>query len=91
MYKGEEVMETLEVRRRMIEDIFGGQHKHFELAKTYSDSFEELFNSDLIQKTVENEGLVMKWKKGKITWSLKDCIEVLWQIKVRKPSGSYHF
>lgn len=91
LYKGEEVLETLEVRRKMIEDIFGGQYKHFQLSEIYPDKFEELFNSDLIQKNPENEGLVMKSKHGKIQWSLKTCLDVGWQIKVRKPSGSYHF
>lgn len=89
-YKGCQVMETLEVRRRMIEDIFGGQqHKCFLLAPTYSTNFHEVYNN-VIQDS-ENEGLVMKNKNGKIQWNLKDCPEVWWQLKVRKPSGSYQF
>lgn len=90
-YKGEQVFETLDVRRRMIEDIFGEnrKHKHFKLADTFPSNFKGLYNE--VIKESENEGLVLKSKKGKIQWSLKDCLEVWWQLKVRKPSGSYKF
>jgi hypothetical protein len=88
-FKGSQVMEPLHIRRKMIEDIFGGEHKHFLLAKTYASNFKQVY--DDVIKDVENEGLVMKHKEGKIVWNLRDCPEVWWQMKVRKPSGSYQF
>ena len=89
-YKGKQIYETLEVRRRMIEDIFGdGNYKHFELAKRYFSDFLGVYNE--VIKKVENEGLVLKSKHGKISWNLKTSLEVWWQLKVRKPSGSYRF
>jgi hypothetical protein len=86
-YKGQEVMESLEVRRRMIEDIVKDGLKHVQLAKTYSNDFVNLY--DKVTVDPENEGLVMKNKNGKIVWNLKTCVEVPWQFKIRKANGSY--
>jgi len=87
------VLEPLSVRRRMIEDIFGDTltrtYKHFELAKVYPDNFEELFKLVIVQS--ENEGLVLKDRRGLIVWNLKKRLEVAWQLKIRKPSESYRF
>ncbi|MDD5650473.1 MAG: hypothetical protein PHF86_08675 [Candidatus Nanoarchaeia archaeon] len=88
-YKGLQVMESLEVRRKMIEDIFGGKHTHFTLSKLFPENFRSVYDEAI--KDSENEGLVMKNKNGKIQWNLKDCPEVWWQMKVRKPSNSYQF
>lgn len=89
-YKGIQVTETLETRRKMIEDIFGIESsKHFEVAKKFDSDFVTVFKEVTIQE--ENEGIVMKSKKGLINWNLKVCPEVWWQLKVRKPSKSYQF
>jgi ATP-dependent DNA ligase len=88
-FKGKEVFETLEVRRRMIEDIVGDKLKHIQLAQIYQDDFPALFKKVILEE--ENEGIVMKNKKGKIVWNLKSCVEVGWQLKVRKSSKSYSF
>lgn len=88
-YKGKQVFETLEVRRKMIEDIFGGQYKHFVLSKTYQTNFRDLFYKVINEP--ENEGLVLKSKKGTIEWNLKSSPEVWWQLKIRKSSKNYQF
>jgi hypothetical protein len=88
-YKGKQVFETLEVRRKMIEDIFGNGLSHIQLAQTYQNDFVNLFKKVIVEK--ENEGLVIKNKKSKIVWSLKKCLEVPWQFKIRKPSSSYQY
>jgi len=88
-FKNKTVTETFDVRRKMIEDIFCDQYKHIELAKQYSDDFLNLYTD--VTKKEENEGLVIKCKKGKIQWNFKDCIEVWWQLKIRKQSNSYRF
>jgi len=86
-YKGAQVFETLEVRRRMIEDIFGEGTPHVYLAQTYQNDFVNLFNNIIVEDV--NEGLVLKNRKSVIVWSLKKCEEVPWQFKIRKPSSSY--
>lgn len=89
-YKGLEVLETLEVRRRMLEDLISKKNlKHIQLAQTYSSDFVNLFKKVIVEE--ENEGLVMKNRKGKIVWNLKTCVEVPWQVKIRKTNGSYQF
>lgn len=88
-YNGKQMTETLEVRRRIIEDIFCNNYKHFVLSKLYFSNFENVFNKVITES--ENEGLVLKSKQGKIVWDLKKCQEVWWQLKIRKPSGSYSF
>jgi len=88
-YKGKQVYESLEVRRNMLEEMFSGTYQHIELAKRYFTDFRGVFNE--VIKTPENEGLVMKNKKSSIVWCLKDCLEVPWQLKIRKASGSYQF
>jgi len=89
MHNGKQITETLEVRRKIIEDIFCNNYKHFVLSKLYFNDFENVFNKAIIQS--ENEGLVLKSKQGKIAWDLKKCQEVWWQLKIRKPCGSYSF
>jgi hypothetical protein len=88
-YKGQQVLESLEVRRRMIEDIVKDGLKHVQLAKTYPNDFVNLFKKVIVEP--ENEGLVMKNKKGMIVWNFKTCVDVPWQIKIRKPSNSYPY
>lgn len=88
-FNGKQVFETLDVRRRMIEDIVGDKLQHIQLAQTYKNDFLTLFNKVIVEE--ENEGIVMKNKNGKITWNLKTCVEVGWQLKVRKPSNSYDY
>lgn len=88
-YKGNQVFETLEVRRRMIEDIFGKGTSHVYLAQTYQNDFVNLFNNIIVEDV--NEGLVLKNRKSVIVWSLKKCEEVPWQFKIRKPSSSYPY
>lgn len=85
---GEMIEETLDIRRKMIEDLIKDSSQ-IQVAKIYTKDFNKVF--DEVIKTHENEGLVMKSKKGKIIWSFKKCQEVWWQLKVRKPSGSYSF
>lgn len=86
-YKNSEVFETLEVRRKMIEDIIKEGLGHVQLAKTYSNNFVDLYDKVTVDE--ENEGLVMKNKNGLIVWNLKTCIEVPWQFKIRKSNGNY--
>jgi hypothetical protein len=88
-YKGKQLFCDLETRRNILEDIFKGKKfKNIEIAKRYQlSNYKALF--DEVTKVEENEGLVLKNKKGTITWNLKDCIEVWWQQKIRKPNASY--
>lgn len=88
-YKGKQLFSDLETRRNIIQDIFKGKiFKHIEIAKTFQlADYRDLFYD--VTKIKENEGLVLKNKKGKIIWNLKDCLEVWWQQKVRKPNASY--
>jgi ATP-dependent DNA ligase len=88
-YKGEQVLEPLSIRRKMLEDLFYSSYKNFELTKNYSGDFLNLFNKVIVQE--ENEGLVLKNKNGIIKWDLKKCPEVSWQLKIRKTSKSYQF
>ncbi|MCK9597341.1 hypothetical protein M0R19_09225 [Candidatus Pacearchaeota archaeon] len=88
-YKGKQVHEALEIRRRMIEDIFKDHYKHFVLSKIYCTDFRKLFYKVITEE--ENEGLVLKSKEGTIVWDANSSPDVWWQIKVRKPNNNYHF
>jgi len=86
---GKQLNEPLEVRRKLLEDLFKDNYKHIELAKTYQENFVDVFKE--VIKKEENEGLVLKCRKGEIVWNLRDCPEVWWQLKIRKPTKNYRF
>lgn len=90
VFNGERVVEELQFRREMLHDLFKGRKfEHIEIAKTYSGDFFNLF-SEVIKKE-ENEGLVMKNKKGKIVWKTTRSPDVPWQVKIRKSTKNYKF
>jgi hypothetical protein len=89
-YKGEQVFETLDVRRKMINEIFKNNTRHVQVAHVYEqENFKELY--DKVTQEDINEGLVLKDKRSSIVWSLKTCLEVAWQFKIRKATKNYSF
>jgi len=90
LLKEERVTEELQFRREILHNLFKGRKfKHIEIAQTYSGDFHNLFNE--VIKKEENEGLVMKNKKGKIVWKTTRSPDVPWQVKIRKSTKNYRF
>jgi len=90
IFNGRQMLEELQYRRESLHNIFRGKKfKHLEIAQTYKTDFYSLFKQVIV--TEENEGLVMKNKKGKIVWNLNKSSDVDWQTKIRKPSKKYEF
>lgn len=87
---GQLMMDELEFRRERLHDIFKGRKfNHLMIAPTIPNGFKATF--DRVIKNPEDEGLVMKNKKGKIVWNAKKSPDVWWQAKIRKKHKNYAF
>lgn len=81
---------TLTERRQIISDLFGGREfKHIFISETFDSNFPELYKNVIKEK--ENEGLVIKDKRGKIVFNTHKSLDVDWQIKIRKSTKNYKF
>lgn len=87
---GRNVREELKYRREMLHDIFRGKtFNHIQISEVYESNFESMFDRVIEQE--ENEGLVLKNKKGKIVWNPMRSPDVHWQFKIRRPHKNYSF
>ena len=87
IYGGQQMMEELRYRRELLHSILRDKYDHLCIAQTYETGFFELYQK--VIKNEEDEGLVMKNKKGKIVWDLRKSPDVWWQFKIRRESKNY--
>jgi ATP-dependent DNA ligase len=76
-------------RRKILEKIFRIEADPVGLVRQYPFGFVELF--DRLTREPEVEGLVMKNRGGRLNLGRTREEISAWMLKVRKPSGRYHF
>ena len=85
---GNLVTVNLEKRREILKDMFGdNKFKLIHISKQYKNGFIKLFKKVITEE--ENEGLVIKDKRGIISFTVTKSPDVAWQIKIRKPTKNY--
>jgi len=85
-----QVREDLETRRNILLEHFNNRtFPNINVTQAFSGMFIEIFNR--VIRDHEKEGLVLKNKHGKITFTTNKSVDVLWQFKIRKENKNYKF
>lgn len=86
----QKIMSNLEERRQILHNFWNKRKfQHLHISSVYDTGFKKIF-LEVIKKE-ENEGLVMKDKRGKIVWNVVKSPDVPWQVKIRRPHKNYQF
>jgi len=90
LLNGKTLAGTLEERRAILRGYFKDRMPNVFLAEVFAAS--TLFSAwKEITSKGENEGVVLKNKDGKLSYNPIKSDDVWWQVKIRKPSGSYAY
>lgn len=87
---GQKIRVSLEERRQILYNLFGKREfKHIIISEIYPDNFLDVFNNVIGER--ENEGLVIKDKRGKLVFNPIKSVDVSWQTKIRRPEKNYRY